>query len=305
MKIKGIHAAPALVTVVAAMMCVADYLDISKISGEASPYLTVAILQIICIGLPTVFFCILKGNEYRSQLGIRLMKVKHIGLSIYALIFIISGTMALSLLMYALFPEAFAASGMDSQNTQITQFTVGDSIYAAITLAILPAILEELLFRGVVRAEYSKYGGAAVVIMSSLLFAMLHFSPVRLPIYLFCGIVLALTAGAADSIMPTVIIHVLSNLFVLYFEKYIYKIAGKHSGGLILLTFIIVLIMLVSAILFFAAAEKLYWEFSVENKPAPLVKKVKAADMPLLLQAILSPTLLITVAFWAVASFLL
>ncbi|MBQ4067447.1 MAG: CPBP family intramembrane metalloprotease [Clostridia bacterium] len=305
MKIKGIHAAPALVTVVAAMMCAAGYLDISKISGEASPYFTVAILQIICIGLPTVFFCLLRGNEYRSQLGIRLMKVKHIALSAYALIFIISGTMALSLLMYALFPEAFASSGMDSQNMQITQFTVGDSIYAAITLAILPAILEELLFRGVIRAEYSKYGGAAVVIMSSLLFGMLHFSPVRLPIYLFCGVILALTAGATNSIMPTVIIHILSNLFILYFEKYIYKIAGKHSGGLILLTFIIVLIMLVSAILFFAVAEKLYWDFSVENRPAPLVKRVKTADPPLLLQAILSPTLLIMVAFWAIASFLL
>lgn len=305
MKIKGIHAAPALVTVIAAMMCAAEHLDIGKISGDASPYLTLAILQLICIGLPTVFFCLLRGTEYRSQLGVRMMRVGHITLSVYSLILIISGTMALSLLMYSLFPEAFAASGMDSKNGEMAALGVGDSIYAALTFAILPAILEELLFRGVVRAEYSKYGGAAAVLLSSLLFAFLHFSPVRLPLYLFTGIILALTAGAANTILPTVIIHVANNLFVLYFEKYIYRIAGKHSGGLILLTFIVVLIMLISAILFFARAEKLYREFAVENRPSPLVKKVTAADVPLLGQAFLSPTLLILAAFWAVASFLL
>ena len=134
---------------------------------------------------------------------------------------------------------------------------------------------------------------------------MLHFSPVRLPLYLFTGIVLALTAGAADSIIPTVLIHIANNLFVLYFEKYIYRIAGKHSGGLILLTFIVVLITFISAILFFAKAENLYWEFSVANKPSPLRKKVSAADSPLFVQAILSPTLLLLVVFWIVVSFIL
>lgn len=286
-------------------MCAADYLDLGKLSGDASPYLTVSILQLICIGMPTVFFCLLRGNEYRPLLGIRPMKVKHITLSIYALIFIVSGTMALSLLMYSLFPEAFAASGMDSKNGEMVALGMSDSIYAAIAFAILPAILEELLFRGVVRAEYSKYGGAATVIMSSLLFALLHFSPVRLPLYLFTGIILALTAGAANSILPTVIIHVINNLFVLYFEKYIYRIAGKHSGGLVLLTFIVVLAVLLSAIMFFGRAEKLYREFAVSNRPSPLIKKVKAADSPLLVQAILSPTLLLLIVFWAVASFIL
>lgn len=292
-------------TVVAAMMCAADYLDISKISGNTSPYLTLSILQVICIGVPTVFYCLLRGNEYRSQLGLRLMRVRHITLSVYSLMFIVSGTMALSLLMYTLFPEAFAASGMDSKNTAITAFTTGDSIYAAITFAIIPAILEEFLFRGVVRADYSRYGGATAVILSSLLFAMLHFSPVRLPLYLFTGIVLALTAGAADSIIPTVLIHIANNLFVLYFEKYIYRIAGKHSGGLILLTFIVVLVTFISAILFFAKAERLYWEFGAMNKPSPLRKKVSAADSPLFVQAILSPTLLLLLVFWIVVSFIL
>ena len=305
MKIKGIHAAPALITIIAAAMCAVEYVDIGKISGDQSPYLTLIILELICIGVPTVFFCLLRGGEYRSTLGIRMMKASHVTLSVYSLLFIISGTMALSLLMYRAFPEAFAQSGMDSKNTAITAYTTGDSIYAALTFAIIPALLEEFLFRGVVRAEYAKYGALSQVIMSSLLFAMLHFSLVRFPLYFFAGVVLALTAGAANSIMPTMIIHVANNLFILYFEKYIYKIAGKHSGGLVLLTFIVVLVMLISAILFFGKAEDLHWEFSVKNRPAPLVKKVTVADPPLTAQAFLSPTLLLFVILFAAASYLL
>ena len=305
MKIKGIHAAPALIVVIAAAMCAVEYVDISKISGDQSPYLTLIVLQLICIGVPSVFFCLLRGGGYRSQLGIRLMGVGHITLSVYSLLFIVSGTMALSLLMYSPFPEAFAQSGMDSKNTALSAFTETDSIYAALTFAILPAILEEFLFRGIVRAEYSKYGAGAAVILSSLLFALLHFSPVRFPIYFFTGVILALTAGAANSIMPTMIIHVVNNLFVLYFEKYVYRIAGKNSGGLILLTFIVVLVMLISAILFFGKAENLHWEFSVKNRPAPLVKKTTVTDPPLVVQAFLSPTLLLMVVFWAVASFVI
>ncbi len=286
-------------------MCAADYLDISKISGDASPYLTLAILQIICIGVPCVFFCLLRGNDYRARVGMRFMKVRHISLSVYSLILIVSGTMALSLLMYSLFPEAFAATGMDSQNGEVAALGVGDSIYAALTFAILPAVLEEFLFRGVVRAEYSKYGGFASIVLSSILFGFLHFSPVRFPLYFFTGVILALTASAANSIFPTVLIHIANNLFVLYFEKYIYRIAGKHSGGLILLTFIVVSVMFISAILFFGKAERLYRDFAANNRPSPVVKKVSNADLPLFVQAVLSPTLLLLVIFWAVASFIL
>ena len=287
------------------MMLVTDFIDLSKISGNTNPYLTFIILELICMGLPAVLFCLLRGNEYIPTLGLRMIKLRHITISVYGLVLIISGGIALSILMYSLFPEAFAASGMEMKNLSIAEYTSKDSIYAALAFAIIPAILEEFLFRGVVRSEYSKYGALSAVLISSLLFGMLHFSPVRLPIYMFSGVVLCLLAGACNSIIPTVIVHLANNIFVLYFEKYIYKIAGKHSGGLILLTFIVVSVMLLSAIMFFMRAEKLYREFAVANRPSPLVKKVKISDSPLLLQAILSPSLLIFVIFFAVASFIL
>ena len=81
-------------------MLATNYIDISKISKNTNPYLTVMILQLICIGLPAVFFCLLRGNAYRPTLGLRVPRVRHITISVYALIMLISGGIALSLLMH-------------------------------------------------------------------------------------------------------------------------------------------------------------------------------------------------------------
>jgi len=305
LKIKGIHAAPALIIVTGAMMLAAEHIDISKISKNTNPYLTFIILELICLGLPAVFFCLLRGNDYRSSLRLSLPKASHFTLSVYALVFMFAGSIALSLLMYTLFPESFAASGMDMQNAKVSAFGESDSIYAALAFAIIPAILEEFLFRGIASAEYSKYGSAAAIVMPAVLFALLHFSPVRFPIYFFTGVILGMCAFATGSIIPPMLVHLANNLFVLKYEKYIYRIAVKHSGGIIILTFMVVSVMLISAILFFRRCENIYYEFGVQNRPSPLIKKAKNTEPPLWAQAFLSPTLLVLLIFYSIASFLL
>lgn len=258
MKVKGAHAAPALVIIVAALSAASNFIDISRISQSVNPYLTIMMLEICCVGLPTVFFCLLRGGSYRGSLRLAPMKLRHISISVYALLLVICSSIALSILMYRIFPEAYAASAMSAASESVSAYGQVDSIYASLAFGILPALLEEFLFRSVVLAEYSTYGGACAVLMSSFSFAMLHFSPVRFPLYFVCGLILALTVLATGSVIPAALIHIANNVFVLYFEGYIYKVAGKHSGGLILLTFIVVSAMLVFAILFFSRAQRLY-----------------------------------------------
>ena len=197
------------------------------------------------------------------------MKTQHITLTVWALLFMTAGSIVLSFLMYYLFPDAFVASALSNtaQGESVSRINL------LIVFALLPALLEEFLFRGILCAEYSSYGASVAVVMSSLCFALLHFSFVRLPIYFFMGVVLSLTAGATRSLVPSILIHAANNAFVLFFETYLYRIAGKHSGGLILLAFLIGVTTLVFAILFFSRAEKLYYGYGVMNRPSPLIRK--------------------------------
>lgn len=292
MKIKGIHAAPALLIIISALLCGANLIDVEAISKNTNIYLTVMVLELIILGVPSAFFCILRGAGHSQGLRVKMMKTRHVTITIWAFLFMTAGSIVLSFLMYYLFPDAFIASALSS--------TVNGSasrLYLLITFALLPALLEEFLFRGVISAEYSSYGASVAVIMSSLCFSLLHFSFVRLPIYFFMGIILALTAGATRSLLPSVLVHAANNAFVLFFETYLYRIAGKHSGGLILLAFLIGAATLIFAILFFSRAEKLYYGYGVMNRPSPMIRKRKAGELPLWAQAFLSPTFILFAVF--------
>lgn len=293
MKIKGIHAAPALLIVIGALLCGANLIDIEAISKNTNVYLTIMVLELIILGVPAAFFCILRGGSYSKELRLRMMQTRHVTITIWAFLFMTCGSIALSFLLYHFFPDAFVSSAMGGA----LRATEGSRLYLLITFALLPALLEEFLFRGILSAEYSSYGAGVAVIISSLCFGLLHFSFVRLPIYFFMGVVLSLTAGATRSLVPPILIHGANNAFVLFFETYLYRIAGKHSGGLILLAFLIGVSTLVFAILFFSRAEKLYYGYGVMNRPSPLIRKRKAGELSLPAQAFLSPTFLLFAVF--------
>ena len=222
-------------------------------------------------------------------------------MTVYSLAFVLFGNITLSLIMYMLFPNAFAAESASSYTAYSIEET-GGAIYAAIALAIVPAILEEFLFRGIIAAEYDKYGYAASVIMSSVTFAMLHMSFVKLPIYFFTGVVLALTASATKSLFASMAVHALSNVFVLFFQPFIYKMAAKSESGIILLMFIIVTLLLVFALLFFAKAQRLYSDRAYANEAPPMILQRRENEFPHLTQCIMSPTFITLVVFFIVVT---
>lgn len=297
MKIKGIHAAPALIIFIMALTCAAGFVDIKSISGASNPMLTITVLQLVIIGIPSVFFCLLRGHDYSKKLRLRFIPARHVTMTVYSLVFTVFGSMALSLMMYRLFPDAY-----DTGNAFVSYTAVetGGAIYAAVTLALVPAILEEFLFRGIISAEYSTYGAATSIIMSSVMFAMLHMSFVKLPIYLFTGVILALTAAVSDSIISSMLVHGLNNIFVLFLEPYLYKIAAKSDSGLALMMFMVTALMLLFAVLFFMKAERLYGDRAYANEDAPLILKRKDNEYPHMVQALISPTFIILAVFFVV-----
>lgn len=301
MKVKGIHSIPALFIVVLALSCAANLVDIGAVSAGSSPMLTVTVLQIIIIGMPCVFFALLRGHDYGRELRIKLIPVRYLTLTVYALAFTIFGSMALSLILYKIFPTQFAASAANTY-TGYTAVESGGAVYAALSLAVVPAVLEEFLCRGIAYNEYKTYGAFSAVFMSSMCFAMLHTNFIRLPIYLITGVILALVANASGSIIASMAVHSAHNVFVLFLEPYIYKIAAKSGAGIMLMMFIVITLLLIFAILFFAKLESLYREKAHSGEKSPLIRKQRDGELPHFVQAVTSPTFVILAVFYIVLS---
>lgn len=92
-------------------------------------------------------------------------------------------------------------------------FLLGVLIYA-----LLPAISEEIIFRGVIqRSLLSKYTGFVAIFFSSLLFVLMHGSLQQTVYQLVMAILLGYLACVGGSILYSIILHFLNNTLVLVF----------------------------------------------------------------------------------------
>lgn len=78
-------------------------------------------------------------------------------------------------------------------------------------VAVLPALLEELLFRGLILKSLLPYGKWGAILISSMLFGLMHIDPPRIIFATFIGIALGICYEATRSIKFGVLIHFLNN----------------------------------------------------------------------------------------------
>ncbi|QDV68801.1 CAAX amino terminal protease self- immunity [Rosistilla carotiformis] len=76
----------------------------------------------------------------------------------------------------------------------------------------MPAICEEILFRGYIQTRLAKrLPAVAAVLIASVLFAVFHFDPVHVIAVLPIGLWLGFLRGASGSILPAMIAHAINN----------------------------------------------------------------------------------------------
>lgn len=99
----------------------------------------------------------------------------------------------------------------------ITVNSVADLLIYTLVLAILPAVLEECFFRGVMLGSLSgKVTGAVVSV--AVIFALYHNGLAQFFYQLVYGISLCVLALKAKSILPCVLAHFLNNFAILLFS---------------------------------------------------------------------------------------
>lgn len=90
-------------------------------------------------------------------------------------------------------------------------------------LCVLPALGEELLFRGALQGLMRPCGSAAAIVAPALLFALLHLDPAQSLTALLCGLFLGWLTERTGSILPGMLLHFINNtlaFFSLYLQLY-------------------------------------------------------------------------------------
>lgn len=85
-------------------------------------------------------------------------------------------------------------------------------------LAVLPAIFEELLFRGVVLNGFMPLGKNKAIVLSALMFMLMHGSAQQTVYQFLLGIILAFVVVKTGSIICSMVVHFINNALVIIFE---------------------------------------------------------------------------------------
>ena len=153
---------------------------------------------------------------------------------------------------------------------------------ALILHALLPAILEELLFRYLPIKLIGECGANMryALFASSLLFALSHTSPIQIPYAFIAGVILFTVSVTCASVIPAMIIHLLNNVISLL-STYGYMSGAVYAAlGVLLLVSVITVIARRKA--YRKKLSDYFWDRSREFSYAPLAFTIPALFLTLL-----------------------
>ncbi|HBH3652670.1 ABC transporter permease subunit/CPBP intramembrane protease [Clostridioides difficile] len=210
--------------------------------------------QFMIISLPLLFAYYIKA-DFKEVFSLKVPKLKHVFGSIvlwiggYILIMIITQ------LILFLFPQNMEVA--ESLNKAL--FIKDSVLLNLLVIALLPAICEEMFFRGFIFSSFSKSKDKnksikLAVICSGVLFGIMHMDFVRIIPTSILGIIFAYSVYKSGSIFVSMLLHFLNNSVAVVLNHYttgnitnLYKFVEVDFSNLNVLKF--VLILLISLIL--------------------------------------------------------
>ena len=197
--------------------------DISVITSSPWFVIVQSLILILMYGLIFFLFNSLQGVSYSAA------KIKFKVKWHYYFVAIFVGAIALFGLQYfvGIADEVLDKLGYPLDNSSLVSSTsFGSFVLSVFSLAVIPAIGEELIFRGVVFNGLRKhYSLTSSILISSLLFALMHLSLQQFVYPFLLGMIMAWIVARTGSIVCSMVVHFVNNFFVIL-QSYLYKIYG-------------------------------------------------------------------------------
>lgn len=114
----------------------------------------------------------------------------------------------------------------------------GILLFDLLVFALVPAVMEELLMRGILLSTLRPLGNHTAVIVSALLFGLLHGNLTQAPYACLIGLVLGSVVVHTESLRPAIAVHALSNtaaVTMTYLRLYLDSATASLWGLVILI----------------------------------------------------------------------
>jgi len=161
------------------------------------------LLSQLTILLPFITYCVMKKQNPLK--AIRFQKVKPISIFFAFLIMLFSYPVVVFLNMVSMM---FVDNAVADIMPAVLDLGLLPGLFF---MAVLPAFVEETIFRGMLYNTYSKYRPVAGIILSAILFGLMHMNFNQMPYAIYLGLIMALMLEVTDSIVVPMVMHFTMN----------------------------------------------------------------------------------------------
>ncbi len=218
----------------------------------SSKYYLISLINIVIFLIPIIYIGVKSKSTTKNILKLKILKLKWIPVTFFA---------ALSVCLFSIFLNSIVikALNLTSGNfpsNPLSNINWDEPFSVLLAIIIVPAIMEELFFRGAFLSSFSENNKLAAMFCGAFCFAFLHSTPYNFFGPLLAGIAYGLLTIIFNSIYPAIFAHIVNNTVSCAIWYYSDKIsaggletAAIISGIIMLLVFIYLTLKLIEPFL--------------------------------------------------------
>lgn len=262
-----------LAMVITLTMHAAGFDVVSEANGDFG-LLENGLLSCIMFFAVTLIYALIKKRSFGAMVPFEKIGVKKL-----SMLCVIGTALALMCnLAPDLLTDVFGLFGLTNRGgTFVFDDSVPTVLMYYLTVAILPACVEEFAFRGVIMGSLRKYSDALALVVSAAVFALMHGNFVQMPFTFCCGLVFGFLVMKTNSLLPAILVHFFNNALSVTFDL-LYQYQVISSETVTLIYGIIVVVLCALALVFirrFINEEEGYFRLKGADEGIPYREKLK------------------------------
>ena len=189
--------------------------SISKIYNETLPSLAFDIaITVVSLGIPFIIMhLLLKKEKVAVELPFGKTENKQVAICLVMIFLPVMVISAVAINYVSAFFQALMGIEFTAAVNEIKLVGIKETLLGVLSVAVVPAIIEETMIRGVVMQPLRKFGDKYAILMSAFVFACMHGNMVQIPYTVIGGCLLGYLAIVTGSLWPSIILHFINNLY--------------------------------------------------------------------------------------------
>jgi sodium transport system permease protein len=184
------------------------------VGGGLPPLVSAAVVLLAFVGTPAVLMALLLTTRPRQALALRPATLRQLLAAVLLASVVLLPLVQLTLYVISQFPGLKEMLDQQQKVEVFRQVSAGatGAGWAVLSIVVLPAVCEELAFRGfILTGLRRRFRPWTAILLSSFLFALYHLNVFQLLPTFLLGVVLGLLAVRSGSLWPPMLFHFLHN----------------------------------------------------------------------------------------------